>query len=78
MSAHQTKELTPLDEALALALEAAEPLEGTEVVSVPSATGRVVAEAVRAEADVPPFDRAAMDGYAVRAADTVGAPVTLT
>ncbi|MCH6566854.1 MAG: molybdopterin molybdotransferase MoeA [Nitrospinae bacterium] len=78
MSAHQTKQLTPLDEALALALEAAEPLEGTEVVSVPSATGRVVAEAVRAEADVPPFDRAAMDGYAVRAADTVGAPVTLT
>ncbi len=78
MSAPQTKQLTPLDEALALALEAAEPLEGTEVVSVPSATGRVVAEAVRAEADVPPFDRAAMDGYAVRAADTVGAPVTLT
>jgi molybdenum cofactor synthesis domain-containing protein len=78
MSAHQTKVLTPLDEALALALEAAEPLEGTEVVSVPSATGRVVAEAVRAEADVPPFDRAAMDGYAVKAADTVGAPVILT
>ncbi|MDA2917289.1 molybdenum cofactor biosynthesis protein, partial [Nitrospinae bacterium AH_259_B05_G02_I21] len=78
MSAHQTKQLTPLDEALALALEAAEPLEGTEMISVPSATGRVVAEAVRAEADVPPFDRAAMDGYAVRAADTVGAPVILT
>ncbi|MCZ6660872.1 MAG: molybdopterin molybdotransferase MoeA, partial [bacterium] len=78
MSAHQTKQLTPLDEALGLALEAAEPLEGTEVVSVPSATGRVVAEAVRAEADVPPFDRAAMDGYAVKAADTVGAPVILT
>ncbi len=78
MSAHQAKQLTPLDEALALALEAAEPLEGTEEVSVQSASGRVVAEAVRAEADVPPFDRAAMDGYAVRAADTVGAPVILT
>ncbi|MEE9197994.1 MAG: gephyrin-like molybdotransferase Glp, partial [bacterium] len=78
MSAHPIKQLTPLNEALALALEAAEPLERTEEVSVPSASDRVVAEDVRAEADVPPFPRAAMDGYAVRAADTVGAPVVLT
>ena len=35
--------------------------------------GRVVARPVVAQADVPPFTRAAMDGYAVRAADTVGA-----
>ncbi len=78
MPAHPTKQLTPLEEALALALEAAEPLERTEEVSVPEASGRVVVEVVRAEDDVPPFDRAAMDGYAVQAADTVGAPVELT
>jgi len=33
----------------------------------------VIAEAVAAPTDVPPFDRAAMDGYAVIAADTFGA-----
>jgi molybdenum cofactor synthesis domain-containing protein len=33
---------------------------------------------LRAEADVPPFANTAMDGFAVRAADTAGAPVTLT
>jgi molybdopterin molybdotransferase len=34
------------------------------------AVGRVLAEAVRAERDQPPFDRATRDGYAIRAADT--------
>jgi putative molybdopterin biosynthesis protein len=53
----------------------------TETVSVAAARGRVLAERVDADVDVPGFDRAAMDGYAVRAEDTVGAsestPVTL-
>jgi molybdopterin molybdotransferase len=34
------------------------------------ARGRVLAEDVRSEADVPPFTNSAMDGYAVRAVDT--------
>ena len=42
-------------------------------VSVLSACGRVLAEDVVAPIDVPPFDRAAMDGYAVRAEDVEGA-----
>ena len=46
---------------------------GTEVVDLQSAHGRVLAERVDAEIDVPGFDRAAMDGYAVRARDTFGA-----
>jgi len=43
---------------------------GTERVQLESARGRVLAERVDATLDVPGFDRAAMDGYAVRAADT--------
>src|SRR6056297_2499448 len=54
---------------------------GTERVDLQSAHGRVLAERVDAAIDVPGFDRAAMDGYAVRARDTFGAdeadPVTL-
>ena len=36
----------------------------------PTAAGRVAAEDARGAVDLPPFDRSAMDGYAVRAADT--------
>jgi putative molybdopterin biosynthesis protein len=41
-----------------------------EVIPLPRAVGRVMAEDVIAPIDVPPFDRAAMDGYALRASDT--------
>jgi molybdopterin molybdotransferase len=46
---------------------------GSEAVPVPMAGGRVLAAAVVSTVDVPAFPRAAMDGYAVRAADTAGA-----
>jgi putative molybdopterin biosynthesis protein len=46
---------------------------GSEQVDLTEAHGRVLAERVDAELDVPGFDRAAMDGYAVRARDTFGA-----
>ena len=36
-------------------------------------TGYVLAEALHAEENIPPFDNSAMDGYAVRAADVQGA-----
>lgn len=65
-------------DALQRVLDAAEPIEGTERVALQHADGRVAAETVVALADVPPFNRAAMDGYAVAAADTTGAPVSLT
>ncbi|GAA0208168.1 molybdopterin biosynthesis protein [Halobaculum roseum] len=52
-----------------------------ETVSLDEARGRVLAERIDAELDVPGFDRASMDGYAVRARDTFGAdemdPATL-
>ncbi len=46
---------------------------GTESVPIADAEGRVLAERIDATVDVPGFDRASMDGYAVRAADTFGA-----
>ena len=49
------------------------PVERTERVSLSVANGRVVAEPVDAARDVPHYARAAMDGWAVRAADTFGA-----
>src|SRR5882672_10988590 len=51
---------------------AAAPL-GVEAVSGSDALGRILAESVAAPADIPRCDRAAVDGVAVRAAETVGA-----
>jgi putative molybdopterin biosynthesis protein len=44
-----------------------------EELPLEQALGRVLAEDVRAEVDVPGFDRSNLDGFAVRAADTFGA-----
>ena len=64
------KALLPLDRALTMCLDAVAPLDRRETVPLAEALHRVVAEEVRAPLDVPPADRAAMDGYAVRAQDT--------
>jgi molybdopterin molybdotransferase len=49
------------------------PLSPGETVDLSQAAGRVLAEDVLAEAAVPGFDRAAMDGYALRGEETFGA-----
>jgi len=67
------KRLIQLDEALEFVMEEAVPVGKTERVPITDATGRVAAEDVFSKLDVPPFSRAAMDGYAVRAKDTFGA-----
>jgi len=64
------KALLPLDEALSLCLELAAPIDRRETLPISEALHRVVAGDVRAPLDVPPADRAAMDGYAVVARDT--------
>ena len=46
---------------------------GAEEVPLAEALGRVLASDVTSADDVPGFDNSAMDGYAVRAADTSGA-----
>jgi molybdopterin molybdotransferase len=58
-----------IDEALALVLDGLAPL-GAERVPLAEAAGRVAASPAVSAVDLPPFDRSAMDGYAVRAADT--------
>ncbi|MBP7778389.1 MAG: molybdenum cofactor biosynthesis protein [Acidobacteria bacterium] len=63
----------PLDEARRLLAEAARGVERVETVALAALGGRVMAEDVVAAGDVPPFTRAMMDGYAVRAEDTAGA-----
>jgi molybdenum cofactor synthesis domain-containing protein len=70
---HPITETISLDEALSLLLEAARPVARTETVPLREANGRVIAEHATSRVDVPPFDRAAMDGYAVVAEDTFGA-----
>jgi molybdopterin molybdotransferase len=67
------RETIPLEDALATILETAIPIDRTERIPLRAADGRVLASAPAAAMDVPPFDRAAMDGYAVRAEDTFGA-----
>jgi molybdopterin molybdotransferase len=64
------------DKALALVLGEVTPLPA-EDVALEQALGRVLAEDVASDQDLPPFDRAAMDGYALRAADVAAAPVAL-
>ncbi len=64
-------ELISLAHAQRLVLERARRLE-TERVPIERAAGRVLAEAVAASVDLPPFRSSAMDGYAVRAADLPG------
>src|SRR5688572_11716906 len=61
------------DDAMKLVMGTASPITRTERVALVDAGGRVVAADVVAAIDVPPFDRAAMDGYAVVAGDTFGA-----
>ena len=67
------KRRTRVAEARATLLDAVAPHDRRESVPVDAADGRVVAEPIDAPAPVPGYDRAAMDGYAVRASDTFGA-----
>lgn len=64
-----SRELLPVDEALARLLAQAAPVDGVETLPTAAAAGRVLAEPVRSTLDVPPADNTSMDGYAVRVAD---------
>ncbi len=67
------KETIPLEEARQLIADACRPIERTERVRLVDANGRAAAADVQSTRDVPPFARAGMDGFAVRAEDTFGA-----
>lgn len=64
-------DLLSIDAALELVLGRVRPLDPEPVVTA-GASGRVLALDARAAVDLPPFASSAMDGYAVRAADTPG------
>src|SRR5713226_7587623 len=49
----------------------------TEPVALQDAPGRILAEDIVADSDLPPFDRAQMDGYAVRADEVANTPARL-
>ncbi len=68
-----------VDEALELVMEEVArggPLPA-ESVPLDRAAGRILRVSVTADRDLPPFARSAMDGYALRAADSASAPVEL-
>jgi molybdopterin molybdotransferase len=67
------KELMPREEAVKIILENVKPVTGTQKVPIQESIGRVLAVDIVAGFDVPPFDRASMDGYAVKARDTKSA-----
>src|SRR5712692_9320415 len=60
--------MIPVRDAIQIVLAQTESLPA-ESVAVAEAMGRLLAEDIVADCDLPPFDRAQMDGYAVRAAD---------
>jgi molybdopterin molybdotransferase len=72
----ERREVIPVERALEIVL-AETPVLPAEDVVLPDAVGRVLGEDVASDIDLPSFDRAAMDGYAVRAADAASAPAVL-
>ncbi|MBK7705011.1 MAG: molybdopterin molybdotransferase MoeA [Acidobacteria bacterium] len=68
--------MIPISEALAFIGREARPL-GTETVRLENCVGRVLAETVSADLDLPPFDRSQMDGFAVLSSDTNAVPARL-
>ncbi|HPC89300.1 MAG TPA: molybdopterin molybdotransferase MoeA [Methanothrix sp.] len=59
-------------DALQMLLEHCMPLHRTESLPASQSAGRVLSEDILSPVSLPAFDRAAMDGYAVRSADTAG------
>jgi molybdopterin molybdotransferase len=68
--------MIPVAEAIDIVLAQTSVLPG-ESVAISDSMGRVFAEEIIADTDLPPFDRAQMDGYAVRATDVANPPARL-
>ena len=67
------KHRTRIDDARERILDAVTPHDRTERLGLIPADGRALADSVESPRAVPDYDRAAMDGWAVRAGDTFGA-----
>ena len=68
--------MIPVADAIQIVLSQTSTLSA-ESVPLSDALARILAENIVADTDLPPFDRAQMDGYAVRAADVVKTPARL-
>ena len=66
------KSLINVDEALSLIAHETQAISHSERIPLAQASGRVLAQSVRALGMVPPFDNAAMDGYAINTKELVG------
>lgn len=64
-------------QAIAEILEAVPDAASEQPVTLAQALGRVLARDVASDVDLPPFEKSAMDGFAVRAADFARGPATL-
>ncbi len=77
MSEYKPKPMLQVRAALDFLLNAARPVAEREAVATLAANGRVLAQAQTSTMNVPAQDNTQMDGYAVRAADCVGASAAL-
>src|SRR5436190_21773597 len=68
--------MIPVADAIQIVLDQTTSLRAESVALVDS-RGRILAADIVADCDLPPLDRAQMDGYAIRAADVVNAPARL-
>ena len=68
--------MIPISKALEIIRRETFPLE-SETAHLSQIVGRVLAEEIRADMNLPPFDRSQMDGFAVKKEDTKNAPVKL-
>lgn len=62
----------PFEEADSLIAKNIKPITRVEIVSIDNSLARVLAEDIVATQSIPPFDRATVDGYAVKTRDTFG------
>ncbi|MFN3330363.1 MAG: molybdopterin molybdenumtransferase MoeA, partial [Pyrinomonadaceae bacterium] len=70
------RNMIPIHEAFQV-IDEKMPKLSTEFVSLEDSLHRVLAEDIKADSDLPPFDRSQMDGFAIRADDTKMAPARL-
>lgn len=68
--------MIPISEAISIIKRETHSLE-TEIVDLSAVCGRILAEDIFADSDLPPFDRSQMDGYAVKSKDLQIVPTKL-
>ena len=76
MFVHSKEFMIPISEALKIIKHETFVLS-SETIDLENSVGCVLAQEIRADMDLPPFDRSQMDGFAIKTFDVAGAPVQL-